>query len=280
MSKRMLINYLLFILIIIFTYIGIKYPIREDQLINRNAITSLKPQSITDIRIETADTSIQLQKHDNSWQLLSPIEWFANNIAAERLTTLVSVEPQSKLPKNEIDLSTLGLRIPKAVITLNDKVFYFGDTNRIGNRRYLMLEPNVYLASDVHYPFISQGLAGLVDNRLLPPALQLQSLQFSTFRLTREGSEWSSDRTEKNATAVQQLVNNWQHKQASSIRPFDQSQIPLNKITATLSNQQIIEFHILAIKPEIIIARPDLKLQYHFPDHQYYELLSLDQPAE
>lgn len=280
MSKRMLINYLLFILIIIFTYIGINYPIREDQLINRSVITALKSQDITDIKIETADATIQLQRQGNRWHLLSPVDWFANNIAAERLTTLVSIAPQSQLPRNEIDLSTLGLRIPKAVVTLNDKEFYFGDTNRIGNRRYLLLEPNVYLTDDVHFPFISQGLPGLADNRLLPPALELLQLQFSNFRLTREDSSWSSDRSEQNLPRIQQLVNNWQHKQASSIRPFDLSQMPLHKITATLQTQQSIEFHLLAIKPEIIIARPDLKLQYHFPDHQYYELLSLDQPAE
>ncbi|MBL7001085.1 MAG: hypothetical protein ISR73_14560, partial [Gammaproteobacteria bacterium] len=83
MSKRMLINYLLFILIIIFTYIGINYPIREDQLINRSVITALKSQDITDIKIETADATIQLQRQGNRWHLLSPVDWFANNIAAE-----------------------------------------------------------------------------------------------------------------------------------------------------------------------------------------------------
>ena len=280
MSKRMLINYLLLVLIIIFTYIGIKYPIREDQLINRNAITSLKPGNITDIKIETADDSIELQKQGPGWRIVSPIAWYANNIAAERLAMLVAVEPQSKLPEQEIDLSSLGLRIPRAVLTLNQKVFYFGDTNRIGNRRYLMLEPNVYLVNDLHYPFISQGLSGLSDTRLLPPLLALQTIQFNTFKLYKEGPDWKTESNDKSAEKITQLVNNWQNMQASAIKPFKNTQIPLHKISAQLQNNETIEFHLLAIKPEIVIARPDLKLQYHFPDHQYYELLSLDQPAE
>ncbi len=279
MSRRMLINYLLIILIIIFTYIGIKYPITEDQKINRNAITTLKPGNITDIKIETADETLELKKQGTSWHVESPINWFANNIAAERIASLAAVEPQSKLPKDQIDVSTLGLRIPKAVVTLNNKSIYFGDTNRIGNRRYLMVDPNVYLASDIHYIFISQGLSGLIDNRLLPSRLELTELKFPAFTLHKNESTWSTDAEVKPSQNVTQLINNWRQKQAT-IKPYDRTLNPLNKIKASLQSGDDIEFFVLSIKPEIIIARPDLNIQYHFPDHQYYELLSLDQPAE
>ncbi|MBT3205982.1 MAG: DUF4340 domain-containing protein [Gammaproteobacteria bacterium] len=279
MSRRMLINYLLFILIIIFTYIGIKYPITEDQKINRNAITTLKPGNITDIKIETADEILVLKKQGTSWNIESPINWFANNIAAERIASLAAVEPQSKLPKDQIDVSTLGLRIPKAVVTLNNKSIYFGDTNRIGNRRYLMVDPNVYLASDIHYIFISQGLSGLIDNRLLPSRLELTELKFPAFTLHKSESTWSTNAENKPSQNVTQLINNWHQKQAT-IKPYDRTLNPLNKIKASLQSGSDIEFFVLSIKPEIIIARPDLNIQYHFPDHQYYELLSLDQPAE
>lgn len=279
MSKRMLINYLLLILIIIFTWIGIKYPITEDQKINRNAITTLKAKNITDIKIETADDTIIIKKQGTGWSIQSPINWFANNIAVERLTTLASVEPQSKLPKKQIDLSSLGLRIPKAVVTLNNKSIYFGDTNRIGNRRYLMVEPNVYLASDIHYIYINQGLSGLLDNRLLPSKLELAELKFPGFKLYKVNSAWTTDLADKPAQDVTQLVNNWQQKQAG-IKPYDKALAPLHKIKASLQNGNEIEFYVLTIKPEIIIARPDLNFQYHFPDHQYYELLSLDKAGE
>lgn len=276
MSKRWLINYLLFTLIIIFTWIGYKYPITEDQRINKNEITTLKARDVREIKIETADGAIELQKQNLNWRIIHPIQWFANNIAAERLTTLASLEPHSKLPRDQIDLSTLGLRIPKAVVMLDQQSFYFGDTNRIGNRRYLMVEPHVYLASDIHYAFINQGVAGLLDTRLLPPQLELNTLQFASFKLRKVSSGWTSNQTDRSEQDINRLINNWRHKQASRINPYDASLIPLNKIKASVQNNQEIEFYILSIKPEIIIARPDLKLQYHFPDHQYYELLSLD----
>ena len=278
MSKRMLINYLLLVLIIFFTWIGIKYPITEDQLINQDAITTLKPKNITQIKIETADDTIVLNKQGTSWSIQSPINWFANNIAAERITTLASLEPQSKLPKDQIDLSTLGLRIPKAVVTLNQKSIFFGDTNQIGNRRYLMVEPTVYLASDIHYIFINQGVAGLLDTRLLPSQLDIKEIKFPNFTIYKSDSGWtsSSDHTSLN---IAQFIKNWQQKHAN-IQPYNKALTPLNKIKVTLQNNKKLEFFILSIKPEIIIARPDLNLQYHFPDHQYYELLSLEQKSE
>lgn len=279
MSKRMLINYLLLVLIVIFTWIGMKYPITEDQKINRNAITTLKPENISDIKIETADETITIKKQGSSWFLHSPVNWFANNIATERLTTLASLEPQSKLPRDQIDLSSLGLRFPKAVITLNQKSIYFGDTNQIGNRRYLMVEPNVFLASDIHYIFISQGISGLLDNRLLPSQLDLSALSFPSFKLSRTESGWETDAAGITKQTITQFIHNWQQKQGN-IKPYDKTLTPLHKIKASMQNSNEIEFFVLSIKPEIIIARPDLNLQYHFPDHQYYELLSLEQAAE
>lgn len=279
MSKRMLINYFLLVLILVFTWIGVKYPITEDQMIDREAITHLKPQNIDHIKIETADHNIELSKQGQVWRIDRPIKWFANNVAAERLASMAGLHPQSKLPRNEIDLSTLGLRIPKAVVTLNNKAIYFGDTNSIGNRRYLMVDPMVYLASDVHYPFISQGVIGLVDERLLPSQLPLQSLAFSSFKLTRDATGWHSD-NKGSADQAAQLIHNWQHSAASRITDYHAGSTPLQKITATLQDGSSIEFYVLSIKPEIVIARPDLQLSYHFPPSLYYKLLALAQSDE
>jgi len=277
----MLINYLLIVLIVIFTWIGIKYPITKDQMIDREAITHLKPQNIDHIKIETADNNIELSRQGQSWHIDRPIQWFANNVAAERLASMAALHPQSKLPRNEIDLSTLGLRIPKAVVTLNNKAIYFGNTNRIGNRRYLMVDPMVYLASDVHYPFISQGVIGLVDERLLPSQLPLQSLAFSGFKLTQDATGWHSDnKGTAEADKAAQLIHNWHRSAASRITAYNERSTPLQKITATLQDGSSIEFYVLSIKPEIVIARPDLQLSYHFPPSQYYDLLALDQPDE
>ncbi len=278
-SRRWLINYFLFILIIIFTWIGINYPVEE----SRDAIdrlTNLQPTTIDQIKIETADVIIQLKKTDGSWRISSPIDWFANNIAAERLATMATLEIQSKLPRSEIDLSTLGLTFPRAIVTLNKQPIIFGDTNRIGNRRYMLVEPDVSLVNDIHFPFISQGLNGLVDNRLLPASLSLQSLKIKDLVISKEQGQWISSNPQHKTTDSERLVNEWQTSAASNVKVYDTNLTPLHKITAATDDDSTYEFFVLSIQPEIIIARPDLKLQYHFPEHQYYELLSLDSPDD
>jgi hypothetical protein len=275
-SRRWLINYLLFILIIIFTWIGIKYPLQQDQMNKSDSITMLKPVDIDRIKIETADNIIQLKKQAGNWQLTSPIQWFANNIAVERLATLSTVQARSELAREEIDLSTIGLSLPKAVLSLNDQSVFFGDTNRIGNRRYLSVGSKIYLVDDIHFPFINQGLNGLVENRLLPSRLQLVSLKFANMLIRRERGEWLSDNPQHKTEALNNLISQWQTRQASSIKNYDTSLTPLQKIIAQTQKAGTIEFFVLSIKPEIIIARHDLNLQYHFPEHQYYELLAVD----
>jgi hypothetical protein len=277
LSRRALINYLLFVLIIIFTWIGYKYPITEDQKIDHDALTTLKPKQIETIQIETADGSIQLDKKENRWFITSPFLWYADNVAVGRIASLVNTKYHSRLPKSEIDLSTLGLSIPKAVVTLNQKSVYFGTTNQIGNRRYLMVDSMVYLAEDIHYAFIKNGIAGLVDKRLLPRGPGLKALHFPDFTLHHQSGSWVSSKDPQDSDKVQTVIKNWQSLQAAAVKPYNPSLTPLKKITAEFDNAESSEFFLLSIQPEIIIARPDIKLQYHFPEHLYYELLSLDQ---
>lgn len=276
-SRRWLINYLLLILIIIFTWIGNRYPITDDQKLDQTALTTLKPDQVESIRIETADGSIQLDKKQQRWFISSPFIWFADNVAAERIASLASSTYHSKLPKSEIDLSSLGLSIPKAVVTLNQKAIYFGTTNQIASRRYLLIDSTVYLADDIHFPFISHGIAGLVDKRLLPAGSGLKSLRFPDFTLTHQQDNWLSDKAPQQAAKAAELINNWQTQAAANVKPYKSSLTPLKKIIAEFDNSQSSEFYLLSIQPEIIIARPDMKLQFHFPEHLYYELLSLDQ---
>ncbi len=279
-SRRWLINYLLIILIIIFTWIGQKNPLESDQQTDSSAITQLKPQDIDSIRIETSDQTIQLQKQAGRWQITQPLAWLASNIAAERLSTLANTPFSSNLEKDQIDLSKLGLRIPKAVVTLNQQAIYFGDVNQIGNRRYLLVDPMIYLVEDIHYAFISQGVGGLVDNRLLPPALNLRSLQFPSFELRREQQGWTASAANKSAEQITRLVENWQQTEARSVRNYDRALTPLSKVRVALQDESKLEFYLLSIKPEIILARPDLNLQYHFPEQLYYDLLSLDPASQ
>ncbi|MCP3688436.1 MAG: DUF4340 domain-containing protein [Gammaproteobacteria bacterium] len=258
MSKRWLINYVLIVLVVIFTYIGNKYNVQPGYQPG-NRISQLKPQDIRQLSIQTADKTIRLLKSETRWQIEDPIQWYANNIAVERLIGIVNSQTDSRLPGDEIDLSTVGLQFPSAILTLNHTEFVFGITNNIGKRRYIMSEGMVFLIDDRHLPFISQGLSGLLERRLLPPALSVKTIHLGSQILNSE------------------IQANWQSLEAKHIQAYQSSATPQQKITASLGNESQIEFYLLSIKPEIVIARTDLGLQYHFGQNSYYQLLANDE---
>ena len=142
MSKRWLINYALIVLVILFTYIGNRSGVQPGYN-PQSRITSLKLQDINQVLIQTADDNISLTRANGQWQIVSPIQWLANNITIERILGIANGETESKLSANEIDRSTIGLQLPKAILTLNDTGIHFGSTNKIVERQYLRVHATV-----------------------------------------------------------------------------------------------------------------------------------------
>lgn len=276
-SKRWIINYALVVLIIILTYVGNRFGV-ETGYQPQQPVTGLKPADITSIVIQTTDTSLTLQRDDMGWLLQSPIQWPANNVSVERLLDIAYIETDSRLPADEIDLATLGLEFPRAILRLNDTRVLFGATNNIGARRYTMVGRTVYLLPDVHLPFILQGTTGLVDRRLLPRRFELGSIKLPDFEIARDQQNaWrlvNPDDTIGPDT-VSALIENWQGLEASQVNFYDSAKIPRQKIRLQLKNGRIHEFFVMSIDPEIVIANPGIGLQYHFSTDHYYQLISL-----
>ena len=276
-SKRWLFNYLLIILIIVFSYIGNRYQVQTGQQ-SRETVSQLKPQEINRISIQTADDAISMSKTGTQWNIESPINWPANNITVERILGITNSEFDSSLSADEIDLATLGLEIPKAILTLNDTRFLFGGTNNIGARRYLLTDSTVYLLDDIHLHFFREGLSALVDRRLLPRSLALQSLNLGKLKLYKASNgDWQASDDTITPDQLIRVINNWQTLEASNIKVYQKSAIPRQKIRAGLMNGNELEFFLMSISPEIIIARPDLGLQFHFSESRFYGLLGVKQ---
>ncbi|MDH5356302.1 MAG: DUF4340 domain-containing protein [Gammaproteobacteria bacterium] len=274
-SRRWLINYVLLLLIIVFTYIGNRYEVQTGYQ-PKNRISTLKPQEIEKVSIQTADHTLRLSKVGGSWQIDAPILWVANNIAVERIINIINSETDSRLPGSEIDLSALGLQFPKAILKLNNTDFVFGDTNNIGERRYLLTEDTVFLLADRHLPFMMQGITGFVERRLMPRSIPLQSLDLGSFRLTQSDSQnWLSNNPDHSGVQISELINNWQTLEAKHLQNYNAQKTPRQKFIATLDNGGQIELHLMTITPDIVIARPDLGLQYHFDAQHYYGLVTI-----
>lgn len=275
-SRRWIINYVLIVLIVILTYVGNRYGVTTGYQPEQR-ISTLRPADIQTIGIQTADASLNLRRDAQGWLIEAPIRWPANSINIERLLSIVNNETDSRLPADEINLATLGLQFPEAVLTFNDTQLLFGATNNIGERRYVMIGSTVFLLPDIHLVFFSQGLSGIVDRRLLPGRYRLNKLKLSTFDISRDAEDsWQVSAVDGfEPDQISKLLSNWQQLEATKILPFNTAAIPRQKLVATLADGSSYEYFLMSIDPEIVIAHPQIGLQYHFPADLYYQLISL-----
>lgn len=275
-SRRWIINYVLVVLIVILTYVGNRFGVTTGYQ-PQQRISSLKPADIETVAIQTADASLSLRRDAQGWLIEAPIRWPASSINIERLLSIVNSETDSRLPADEINLATLGLQFPEAVLTINDTQLLFGATNNIGERRYIMVGSTVFLLPDIHLLFFSQGLTGIVDRRLLPRRYRLNTLKLSGFDISRDANDsWQVINTDGfGQDQIVRLVDNWQDLEASAIKPFNASATPRQKIEVSLQDGSKLDFFVMSIDPEIIIAHPQIGLQYHFRADLYYQLISL-----
>ena len=275
LSKRWLVNGLLALVIGVSLLLGYRDGDQSGSEA-RNPITSLKPADVMSVTIQLGDKPIVLRRSADQWLIESPVQWPARSITIERILGITVSESEASIAATGIDLSALGLQDPKVTLSLNDTRIYFGTTNNIGDRRYLMIGTTIYLLTDIHLPFMLRGVAGLIDKRLLPPSIPLQTFKLAERKLSRDGTDnWqSSPATNIPADRLNQFVSNWQTLEAPVVKVFKQSGMPLEKMVAGLEDGSEIEFLLMSIYPELVIARPDLGVEYHFHERQQQELLS------
>ncbi|MCP4766882.1 MAG: DUF4340 domain-containing protein [Gammaproteobacteria bacterium] len=277
LSKRWIVNYVLLVLIAALIYAGLR--VDDDSASEASAgISKLVAEDIDALEIESGDSLIRLIRSDGAWTIESPIKWPAHGATIERLLGIVDLEASALGDATGVDLAPLGLHEPVATLRFNDSQLLFGTNNNIGARRYAMIESKVYLLPDAHLPFISQGLAGVVDRHLLPQRFVPQSLQLPDFDIRRgDDNGWHSTQAQHFASArLGQMVANWQGLEASRVTRFTPGTASPKVIGLQLVGGQSMEFLLMSTDPEIVIAHPQIGLQYHFRSDYYNQLISPD----
>ena len=280
LSKRWIVNALLVALIIGLAFAGAFFE-PGDTVEKKPTISQLTADEVDTIEIETGDLQLRLQRGSNGWNIESPINWPAQENNVRRLLSILKIEADALSDIADVDLAALGLQQPKASMRFNGIPLLFGATNNIGERRYAMLEDKLYLLPDVHLVFVNQGLAGLVDRRLLPGRQGIVSLRLPDLELRLdENNLWRSNQAiEFSQASLLRLVDNWRDLQATRISNLDLELPPRQLIELELADGEVIEFLLMSEDPEIVIAHPNLGLQYHFRRDYHDQLITLSVDA-
>lgn len=272
MAKKDFLNLFLFIFVVILA--TIIYLSSEENLA-LETLTDTNRESINAITIRHNDSITSItRKDDNQWQITQPVNIAANNFRINTILNLLNAPVHNQYLLKDIDKRTTGLDDSQTTIRFNDQVIEFGIVNPVTNLRYVKLGNLVDTIEDVYYPLLTSHFGTLVSLNLLPANSTINKLVLPQLTLARDNNGvWQSDEN-INADRIAEIIDHWQHDQAFGIHDY-MPRKQLGEISVYISGrEQPLVFTISDTDPWLILARPDIKLEYHLEKEAYNNLIA------
>ena len=228
---------------------------------------------------------LSFRKRNEHWLLVSgetPLA--AAEFQIKALLHVLQSNTLSSYPADTLDLAELGLQPPQASVTINDFKILFGITEALENRRYLQVNDTVFLVKDQYQHLINADWSNFVERKLLPAGLAITRLQLPGLQLQPgDDGQWqvSPERPGVSADAIQQLLDHWSTATALYVRRYDNTHSFETIHIEAGAEDAAVDFLITAHSPELVLARPELGIQYHLSSGMENTLLTLQEaPAE
>ena len=277
MNSRTLINLFLLLTLVIFISVYITKKNKPEDI---QRLTSLSLDEITSIRIPREngkDIVLRKDKHGApKWHMTEPYSVMAHQFRVNTLLSLTQSPIKEAYEAASLDLSHYALDKPRSRIIFDETEISFGKTNPINNKRYLLSNDKIVLLDDQTYPLVSSQAATFVDLTLLHNS-DITTLSLPKYNIEKnQTGAWTSTPQESNVSAltadqIQSLLQNWNHAQAFAVHRHLKRKY-FDKINVTIDNTSI-EFLVSDIDPWLILARPDLGIEYHLDASQIKNLL-------
>ena len=231
------------------------------------AVTALGGKNIKRIQVvRMTRDPLTFTRHDGEWFLSGDRELPASNFQVSSLLAVLQTAAIRSYPVDSVEPETLGLAPPLATLTLDNVHFKIGITDALDKLRYLQTGDTVFLVSDRYQHLISADWPGFVSRKLLPASAGISQLQLPhTILSLSADNQWQQSAATDSVDAgkLQILVDSWQQASATYIRHY-QPVTGSETVTLEFSTAaEAVTFQIVARTPELILARPDLGIQYH-----------------
>lgn len=271
MNKLNILNLVLFIVVISLAFI---IYFSEEQDTRLKLLTDIKPNDISSIQIHHNNHSTSISRLDDSqWQITRPVSVAANNFRISSVLKLINAPIHSSYTLAEIDIDKIGLAQPVTTVQLDETTITFGIINPATNLRYVRMNDAVYTIEDVYFPLISSHFSTLVSLNLLPAGSSIERLVLTNQTISKDDNGlWQSD-ADISADNIVKILDHWQHNQAFGAHEFMQRD-DLGEVAIHLQNRpQAIRYIISDTDPWLILARPELGLEYHLDKEAYEQLI-------
>jgi hypothetical protein len=239
-----------------------------------HAVSGLAPASATSVRIERPGTdTVIVEKKDGGWFLLAPFTARADEFMVQRLLAILQARTAHRFAAT--DLARFDLEKPRARLVIDGQNFDFGLLNEISREQYVRTGDAVYALSARYGLALPVHPEALASRRLLAPGETPVRISPPGFSVARSGERWVLEPapTGLSQDDVNRWVEEWRSATALRIEPHRQGEAR-ESVRIEFADGRTIEVGVLGRKPEIVLIRPDQRLQYHFVAEVGKRLLS------
>lgn len=277
MRPRLLLNVALALLVGVLALVVVYQPGKKPPP-DEPPLADLKPADIDHIQLLRSDqANVDLVRKNGHWWMTSPYSIPANEARVREILGIPAMQVHSHVAGSGKDRSRFGLAKPQVRVRLGNHEFAFGDTNPLTLQRYVGYVGQVYLVTDTIYSQLIATPPEYVSTRLLRAGSKIDALTLPDLALAEQKGHWkitsgSSDGV--SADAITTLVQAWQSARALQVAKLEDKPAQ-GTATIALKGGKKLAFTIIAVKPQLILGRQDLGLEYRLDGDAAKRLLKL-----
>lgn len=257
---------------------GIEKPVAPPTLL------SLDKGAITQITIRRdGQQEIELRlEEDGQWWMVQPLRHAADPFRIDSLLRIGTINSLGRFNVPPEKLAAYRLENPPVTLILNgETTIAFGDSTPLDQRRYVMVNGQGHLISDTLYYHLIGSFPTFLRRQLLDEGSGIDALTLPGLTIQWQEGRWhlEPEPAHYSADQVTRLLDGWRLASALEIKPYDGK--GGEPITLTLRDTgHPLELLVTSRQPDLVLARPELGIQYHFDAATAAQLLQLPEPPQ
>ena len=247
----------------------------EEESTELEKISNNHMADVTTIKIQhNKNTSTIIKSPGGHWNITQPVTIAANDFRVNSILKLINAPVHKQYTSTEIDLEKIGLSNPATTIHFNNQSISFGITNPVTNLRYVKQDDFIYTIQDVYYPLLSSHFGALVSLELLPADSKIEKLVLLNQTIAKNDNGLWQSNSKISADNINKTLDHWRNDQAFGVHEYMERE-ELGEVFVYLEGQQQpLTYVITDTDPWLIIARPEIGLEYHLNIEAYNKLIT------
>jgi hypothetical protein len=218
-----------------------------------------------------------LEKRGETWFLTAPIEARADQTQVQRMLELLSAASKEKLAAT--DLRRFDLDAPALQVSMDAQTFSFGGTNPLSQEQYVGTGDGVYMVSAYYASLVPRASDRVLTHSLFNESEKAIGFKFKGFSVAQKDGKWilaprpPSDKEGLSQDDLNRWADDWRYASSLVTQPWSGKPTP-DAVEVKLADGKNITFVVVRREPELILARPDEKLQFQFSGEMTRRLLN------